>query len=320
MLKYLVVLLDDKAPSYCHYEVRKTESSLMPFDMLQAAIVFCLKHNLTPQFVLPLGALPKEYKEVIAEYESCVYASSDIEDKLMFEQSDMIVLDGLDKGESFKVQEGQTYILRISKSELLDNGNRFVLLLNRLNHINVVITDIDQFSDADFELYKSLLSICKEEIKNLWLRGHNVQCNLITDRLLLAEMNNCEAGMTHVTLAPDGGFYLCPGFYQSCDESEAYQMGNIFSGLNLKNPQLLRLDYAPICKNCDAYQCKRCLWLNQKTTLEVNTPSREQCVMAHIERNAARELLGDVKPLVHLFDDVEIPANESLDPFEIITA
>lgn len=72
------------------------------------------------------------------------------------------------------------------------------------------------------------------------------------------------------------------------------------------------------CVNCDAYQCKRCIWLNRKTTCEVNTPSHEQCVVAHLERNASRVLLNNIrKHESFLPEKEEIKEIDYLDPFEI---
>ena len=86
------------------------------------------------------------------------------------------------------------------------------------------------------------------------------------------------------------------------------------TGLDIKNRQLYRLEYAPLCRVCDAFQCKRCIWLNRKTTGEVNTPSHEQCVAAHLERNASRKLLNDWQDY---FPDKKIEPVDYLDPFEI---
>ena len=50
-------------------------------------------------------------------------------------------------------------------------------------------------------------------------------------------------------------------------------------------------------------------------TLEVNTPSREQCITAHIERNATRQLClqAEDKGKYSVFDIPDLPY---LDPFE----
>ena len=127
-------------------------------------------------------------------------------------------------------------------------------------------------------------------------------------------MNNCGAGDTTITLAPNWRFYVCPAFYY---EDEEDCIGDLEHGLDIKNKQLYKLDYAPICRHCDAYQCKRCIWLNCKMTLEVNTPSREQCVLTHLERNASRELLLNIrKHGTFLPEQDEIKEIDYLDPFD----
>ena len=94
-------------------------------------------------------------------------------------------------------------------------------------------------------------------------------------------------------------------------------MGNLIDGLDIKNPQLYRLDHAPICRHCDAYQCKRCVWLNRMMTYEVNTPSHEQCVVAHLERNAAAQLLASIRKYGEFLPEKgNLEVVESLDPFE----
>lgn len=89
------------------------------------------------------------------------------------------------------------------------------------------------------------------------------------------------------------------------------------NGLDIKNSQLYKLLYAPICRNCDAFQCKRCVWLNRKTTYEINTPSHEQCVVAHLERNASRVLLNNIRKYGEYLPHIEIKEIKYLDPFDI---
>lgn len=54
-------------------------------------------------------------------------------------------------------------------------------------------------------------------------------------------------------------------------------------------------------------------------TREINTPSHEQCVMAHYERNASRDLLtelGNIYP--DYLSEMDIPMINYLDPFDKI--
>jgi CXXX repeat peptide maturase len=144
------------------------------------------------------------------------------------------------------------------------------------------------------------------------------ECSILTDRLLLREMRNCAAGIEHVTVAPNGRFYLCPGFYYR-DDADA--IGSLRDGLQVRNPQLLTVDHAPICRRCDAYHCRRCLLLNKTLTGEINTPSWQQCVSAHHEREASRALLGLLRQrgrLAGAMAKAEIPPLSYSDPFEMV--
>lgn len=140
--------------------------------------------------------------------------------------------------------------------------------------------------------------------------------------MMLDKMNNCGAGDTTITLAPDGKFYVCPAFYLTNEEDVIGKLngsvGDLSQGLEVKNPQLYKLDHAPLCRGCDAYQCKRCVWLNRKTTYEVNTPSHEQCVVAHLERNASRDLLNAIRKHGRFLPEREdIKEITYLDPFDV---
>ena len=149
-----------------------------------------------------------------------------------------------------------------------------------------------------------------EVLKSEYLKGKTPQLNLLTDRMMLTKPNHCNAGVENVTLAPNGKYYLCPAFYYS----------NLKENIDpraIPNQQLLRLDHAPLCRHCDAYHCRRCVWLSRKTTLEVNTPSHEQCVVAHTERNAARRLLEAIRKEAEFMPKVEIKEINYLDPFEV---
>jgi len=52
-------------------------------------------------------------------------------------------------------------------------------------------------------------------------------------------------------------------------------VGDLRTGLAIANQQLYRLDHAPICRVCDAYHCRRCVWMNDRLTGDVNTVRRQ---------------------------------------------
>ena len=314
MIEYLIIQLDDTSTSYCHYENPMRKDNLIGLDILKSGILFAMKENLMIQFVYPEYELPSEYKEVIETIDHSKIVSSLCEDETLRDEADVIVYHdwtGLSYG---KFEEGKSYVLRTTKADLFERYLFVKDVLSKVTRLNVVITDVESFREEDFVRYKQVLEALSTCLEKLYADGKTPQLNILTDRMMLSAMNNCGAGDTNITLAPNGMFYVCPAFYLE-DENDC--IGDLENGLNIKNKQLYRLDHAPICSHCDAYQCKRCIWLNRKTTLEVNTPSHEQCVLAHLERNASRELLSRLrKHGTFLPEQEDIKEINYLDPFD----
>lgn len=286
MLQYLVVLLDDTSVSFCHYQYSEGVKRLISLNDLKQAIRFGMMENLYIQFVYPPEPLPSEYLEVIETIDHCKILPY----KQKHEGNNVYILDSWD--DLTKAKYGEVFVFRTSKNMLFSRYRDLIEAIKRGCVVNLVILDIDTFNEEDFIVYKDILSLMVNEFGEMIDKDEMPQLNVITDRLILKQMNNCGAGGKSVTLAPNGKFYVCPAFYYEDTEDS---VGDLNSGLNIRNKQLYELLHAPICSHCDAYHCKRCVWLNRKTTLEVNTPSYEQCVVAHLERNASRELLELIK-------------------------
>lgn len=319
MIQYIVILLDDTSVSFCHYQNGKNVQRLIPFDTLESAIVYAMKGNLNIQFVYPDYPLPKNYEEVIESVNHIKIKPAKIADG-----ADVIIFNSVEEAKDFATYTiGEiSYVIRTKRRNLFAEINDIIPLLRKLRRLNIVITDVESFTDDDFKTYSKTLQTLAKNIEALYVEGSTIQLNLLTDRMMLNKMNNCGAGYTSITLAPNGKFYLCPAFYVENKNDSIGNLnvpvGNMKEGLNIRNPQLYKLDHAPLCRYCDAYQCKRCIWLNRLTTFEVNTPSHEQCVMAHIERNASRELLNSIRRHgTFLPDQEEIKEITYLDPFEV---
>lgn len=310
MIQYIVILLDDTSTSYCHYTNEKADRRLIPLQTLKDGICYAMKENLNIQFVYPNYKLPKEYLAAIDSIDH-----TDIYPAEMSDNADVVVFDSLIAAKDYVFKEEVAYLIRTDKVSLFNEYKIIGEILDKVTRLNVVITDIETFTEDDFMAYKSLLSNLAERVEQIYVSGKSPQLNLLTDRIMLEKMNNCGAGDTSVTLAPDGKFYVCPAFYLSAD---GYTIGDLVNGLEIKNSQLYRLDHAPLCRRCDAWQCKRCIWMNLKTTLEVNTPSHEQCVVAHLERNASRKLLIDIRKHGKFMSGSEdIKEIDYLDPFDV---
>lgn len=306
MLQYLIILLDKRSTSFCSYPglsqpVQGDEYSLIPLETLRQGIRFGMMENLMIQYVYPEHDLPAEYSDVIESIDhSKIKPTKDGADVWVSKCINGIKAD-------------VPVVWRTDKQSFFNSEADIIKALENVPRLNVVLTDVDTFTDEDFRKYKSLLNVLAEHIENLYAEGKSPQLNLLTDRMMLKEMNNCGAGDTTITLAPNGKFYVCPAFYY---ENETDSIGGLEHGLDIKNKQLYKFDHAPICRHCDAYQCKRCIWLNRKTTLEVNTPSREQCIIAHLERNASRDLLNSIRKHGEFLHGTEISEIDYLDPFE----
>lgn len=324
MLQYLIVQLDDTSTSFCHYENTNRTSHLISLDELKAGILFAMKENLMIQFVYPDYELPQDYKIVIDAIDHNDIVSSLCKDTDLLANADVVVFHDWPGLASYDFSENTVCVLRTVKADFFCRYLFLKPVLARVARLNVVITDIENFTEGDFEKYKNVLNVLSENIEKLYVEGKAPQLNLLTDRMLLDKMNNCNAGWGNITLAPDGKFYVCSAFYLAGDDEDyglgkaKFSIGDLHNGLDIRNPQLYKLDYAPLCRKCDAYQCKRCVWLNRKTTYEMNTPGREQCVVAHIERNASRDLLNGIrKHGTFLPEQEEIKEITYLDPFEI---
>lgn len=308
-MEYLVILLDDTSISYCNYLNTKTNKKLIPLDILKQGLMFAMKHNLMVHFVFPDYKIPENYRFII---ESVDNKKISLKDNNNFD-SDIIICDNFDIIES-SIDIDKTLVIRVSKSIFFKSYEKIISLLNNIECINIIITDIESFSNEDFKKYKSILEILSKNIAQILLTGKFIRFNLLTDRIFIDEMNNCNAGVNNITLAPNGKFYICPAFYI---ENENDIIGDLENGLKIINNQLYKYEFAPICRNCDAFHCKRCIWLNRKTTLEINTPSHEQCVMSHLERNESEALLNNLHEH-NLFNNYSIDNIDYLDPYEKI--
>lgn len=297
MLKYLIIMLDSSAPSFCHYG-NDVAPRLISLDDLRQGLTWAMKENLNVQFLYSRRRLAKEYQALIDTVDH---------------------VDIIPTGEvelSVREEDGNetARIIRFGKKDLNDASQRIKDTLSSNVRVNAVVTDIELFTENDFEAYGQFLAELSDFVLELFKDGRQPQLNILTDRIMLDKMNNCNAGVETLTLAPDGKFYICPAFYLAGAED----CGSPSTGVDIPNSQLFALDHAPICRTCDAYQCHRCVWLNRKTTGEVNSPSRQQCVLSHLERNASRQLLMKLRELGDFEPHHDIPEKDHLDPFEKI--
>jgi len=276
--------------------------SLMPLSTLKQAVIWALKNNLSIQYLLPSYSLPKEYETVISSYEHNIIAPLEIGG-----DSTICIVDSTDDRNDLT---SKTLVARMTIDELSIHIETLKTWITQANRLNIIIEDVKSFNSDKEKNYETTLMRLADTILDEFISGKNPSVNILTDRLHLDMMNNCNAGIDFVSIAPDGKFYLCPAFYGDNDA-----IGSLENGLQIKNPQLLQIDHSPICRTCDAYHCKRCVWLNKHTTLEINTPSHEQCVMSHIERNVSAYISSRLYAAGIITKEQLINKTNCLDPF-----
>lgn len=271
-----------------------------------------MKENLSVQFLYPATKIPDVLVPIIERVDHVKITPSSTKDKNLLSKSDIIVYDHIPTSVS---EHGKPIVIRTDFNNLLKSGNELKGLLRELSRISVVITDVERFSRDDIDAYKDFLdnlaSIIEAEIN----KGQEIQLNLLSDRMMLKDMNNCGSGHESVTVSLNGTLYPCPAFV----DIPEFKCGDIINGINENEIKLYYRKNAPICRICDAYQCRRCIWLNHSLTHEVNTPGWQQCVMAHIEREASRKLLNSIRNSNPTFlKGIEIPEIDYLDPISKI--
>lgn len=308
MLQYLIIILNESSTSICHYKVPKNDRWIN-LDDLKSGIRFAMMENLMLQFIYPAEDLPNGYAEIINSIDHIDFKPFKDGEKI---NADVMVFNELPL--NLLETKYPTVIFRLTPQEFFDMPNYLVKnVCQSTKRVNVVIRDIDPILAWNFDKYKEKLEEMSTIVEQEYISGSTTQWNILTDRLMLSEMKNCGAGDTTITLAPNGKFYICPAFYY---DEVSDSVGDVYKGINIPNRQLYKLEYATICRHCDAYQCKRCIWLNRRMTGEVNTPSKEQCVTSHLERNASRELLYSIRKHGEFLNGTEIKEIDYLDPFE----
>ena len=275
----LIVLLASDSTSYCMVDNRPKDSFLLPIGILEKAIHQSMVRNWGLQFVYPDYPLPPEYMSLINSV-----SHKDIVPRSSMREGDCIVINHWTDIEQNTIDDS-FYLLRTTFADFYEKSDCLDALLEKCQRLNVVFVDEFSYSEADEPLYYAALEKLARKTFQQWKQNHKVEVNLITDRLHLTEMCNCNAGWKSVTLAPNGKYYICPSFYY---ENESQNCGDIDGGLEIMNPLLYSLSHAPLCSSCGAYHCQRCVYLNQKKTLEVNIPSYEQCAKSRIELDATK--------------------------------
>lgn len=196
-------------------------------------------------------------------------------------------------------------ILNVDAHHIENMARQVAQILPFTTRVNINILHMD--NSFDVRLYEEQLNLLSDTLLSYLCNGEHKEIRQLTDRIFTTKMNNCFAGEKNITLAPDGEFYFCPAFYFDKDENIDLE----------KTKKLTLLSKSPLCDNCDAFQCNRCVYKNYKGTMELNTPTRIQCLTAHIERKCSTKLLRALQDKkMSDYNSFEIPNVDYCDPIE----
>ncbi|MGV3101937.1 radical SAM peptide maturase, CXXX-repeat target family [Clostridium perfringens] len=298
--KFLYFITEDDIPSHCNY-ISKTklnaEKSIMDDNVFYNGLEFASNNNLIPVILGEKNINKHNYINIINN-----------QSKNINENSIVVCENNSDLPVGFN----GICILLITKENIKKLLNLVVELSKNVNRINLIIKDVDKWNKSDLELYKNKLDDLVNFVCLTYKNNNPIEINILTDILELSSMCNCDAGKSHISLAPNGKFYICPAFYF---DNPKNSIGDLTSGININNEYLLDINNAPICLECDSYHCKRCVFINKKLTGEINTPSKMQCLITHIERKASVKL----QQMLNENDDIffyELNDIDYLDPIE----
>jgi len=313
-LQYLMILLDGAAPSFCYYDAVTHGKGIMGLETLKHGIEFATKHSLGITAIYGTEILPEEHRQLLNAVPHVKIVP--YREGAFFTDNSLVVLDAVqDASFPHRLLEREITHLVVT-IDLQDALRLYTFIENNyrfFRRISVVFKGLEQADENMLNDFRLALQKLHPLLLNILWREKFTETGFATDRMMLHEMNNCNAGVTHLSLAPDGNFYICPGFYH--DNSPP--IGSLDNGIHIKNRQLYEFSHAPVCKRCDCYQCKRCVYLNKRTTLELNTPSHAQCVVSHHERNLSGILLDKLQNRGIMVNYPKIPPLFYLDPIDI---
>lgn len=272
--KFLQFIKSDNITPHCNYRNWNNMNSTMSLDVLEKGLNFADKFGFEPVF---LGEI-KQNTDVITidDSKSCINNKKTI-----------VVCDN---DQSLPSNFSGNSILLLNKNNINKLCSFIKNLYPSAYRVNVMLEEIDLWDKTDIDIYTQQLDTLIEFIFESYTKGNPLEVNIITDIFDLKSMSNCGAGNNTFTLAPNGKIYICPAFYFYNPNDYIGDLDNFNADSFITNNRLLDLKNSAICSACDSYQCKRCKFLNKKLTNEINTPSKIQCTLSHIERNKSREL------------------------------
>lgn len=308
---FMYFILASDCVNFCNFQSASIKEFMKPEDLLKG-LEYAFQNFYQPVFVhsndTPRWLEDLLHSKQYGEALTCELKRHIVRHMLKFQKEEMqknvlYIIDNSTDVPDRKLQN--PVILNVESSEIGYLAERVRQILPYTSRININILNID--NSFDLQSYGEQLEIISDILFEYLIKGEKKEIRQLTDRIFIKKMNNCFAGEKNITLAPNGRLYFCPAFYFDKDIDVDFE----------KAKKLTMLSRAPICDHCDAYQCNRCVYKNFANTGELNTPTKIQCLTAHLERKYSMKLLKRLqdKKLIG-YKHLEIPSLDFDDPIE----
>lgn len=287
--KQLYFLLSDDYISYCEYNNDKVESSRMNKSTILEGLKYARYNFHKPVFVHSSNSFDFENCKEYEEYDIIhIVPAKFIKDAQniglrriipVYNPNDINI-------DNYGIEN---VILNVPADDIGNLSISVISLFKKVSRINLNITNINKNFDEKLyteELKKISNYIC--DIKNS--TSTIKELSLLTDLLFINEHDKCMAGHKTFVLAPDENIYTCCAVYSNESESN---IGDLEKGIIKKyDARLYETKNSNLCRLCDAYQCKNCVYINKLYTNEVNVSPSFKCRKSHIERLISQSMMS----------------------------
>lgn len=310
--KKLYFLLADDHVSYCQYDNRIERRRTMSEESILSGLQFARNNFFSPVFVHSRSKFSFDSR---AEYDD--YHIQHIVPAKFYEDAsslqDCMFVFGIDDC-SLPINGLTRCQLNIDSHEIDHLFECVKTLTAKAFNIHINIMNLDPSFDE--KKYREQLFQVVEYIHSLNCNSECIyEINLLDELLTEAsrkypEHNGCMSGSRTFVFAPDNQLYSCVTQY-----NQGQPVGTPETGItNLKFPQLYKLENMPLCTKCDAYQCSKCIAVNEEYTKEKNVPPSFMCHKSMIEKDAVihyAKLKGQHTDLVPMRDPMEALLDEN---------
>lgn len=274
--KYIYFILNDQIVPHCMYHSSGDTNHAMTKEIFKLGVSFAYENEYVPVYLGdPEPYLDEFYKNKFhIRIDSGVFSPPS----------------GINEGESsaayyvpvFSSADYRTASNKLAVAILLIQSKDLPLMTEIIQYlsryckrINIIKQDLAQWNQNDFDMYGEQIIAVKELVERGIVTS---SINVIQNSSVARQRNNCAAGISEFSYAPDGKFYICPAAYFGHQEN----VGDL-TGINVPDQDLRKIEKSPKCATCNVLHCLRCPVQNKMTSSMINVPSTKQCVVGKIE-------------------------------------